>query len=86
MRVFAAGGGHLQLLHVADAVGRVKDGAGCSRHVLEAFECRLARVAAGRDENRHFAVFAVLLGGERRQVRQQLQRQPQPGSYDEKSS
>ena len=42
---------HLRLLHVADAVFRVKDDDARARHVAEALQRRLAGIAAGGGEH-----------------------------------
>jgi len=72
--VIAAGGGHLQLLHIANAIGGEEHRAAGAGHVLEALQGRLAGIAAGGHQDTHLALLAVFAGGEGGQVGQQLQR------------
>ena len=73
MRVPAFGGGHLELLHVAHAIRRVKHGATGARHIAEALQRGLARIPAGGDQNADLPLFLVLLGSQLHQIGQELE-------------
>ena len=67
-------GSHLQFLHGAYAVNRVKHQNLRIRHITEAFERRFAGVAGSGNQNHYFGILARLRSGNRQQIRQQLQR------------
>ena len=68
--VIACLGGHLQLLHGADAAVGVEHHDPGAGHVVEALQRRLAGVAAGGGENHHVAVLMLHLLGFRHQMGQ----------------
>ena len=65
---------HLQLLHLADAVARVKDHDLDAVGVLKALERGLARVAAGRDEDEHLFADAAQVAPLAQQIGQEGER------------
>ena len=70
----AALGLHLRLLHVADAVFRVKDDDARARHVAEALQRRLAGIAAGGGEHGDLLPRARLVARGGHQARQKRER------------
>ena len=66
---------HLQLLHLGNAVARVKDHDLYAVRILKPLERRLARVAAGRDEDEHLLLHAGDVAPLAQKVRQQRERQ-----------
>ena len=72
--VFALLGGHLQLLHRAYAVLRIKHQDLGMRRILKAFERRLAGIAGGRHQYDDIPSAGGLRGRHPHQVRQDLQR------------
>ena len=67
-------GEHLPLLHDADAVRGIEHDDLRPLHVAEAFQRRLARIAAGCDEDERAAFVAELLLGGDHEIRQQRER------------
>ena len=65
---------HLQLLHFGDAVIGVKDHDLDAGGVLEPLERRLARIAAGGDEDEHLLFYADEVAARAQQIRQQSER------------
>ena len=62
------------LLHRADAVDGIKDDDLCVINILEAFECRLAGIAGGSDQNDSVLAVVGFLEGFCQQMRKDLQR------------
>ena len=74
MGVVSVGSRHLKLLHFTDAVERIEDRAAGARHISESFQCSLACVAAGRNQDCDLTVFPVHPCGAGHQLGKQLKR------------
>ena len=65
---------HLQFLHLADAVARVKDHDLDALGVFKTFERGFARIAAGSDEDEHLSFDPAQVAALAQQIRQQRKR------------